>query len=57
MYDFHYGYFKNKFDAKLWFTDTDSLAYEIKREENVYDDFYLHKELFGFSDYPLNSKF
>ena len=37
MYDFHYGYVKSKFgpQARLLYTDTDSLLYEIKT-----DDFY-----------------
>ena len=56
MYEFHYKYIKNKFDAKLLFTDTDSLIYEIKTED-VYEDFYLGKELFDLSDYSLHSKF
>ena len=56
MYEFHYKYMKNKFDAKLLFTDTDSLLYEIKTED-VYEDFYQDKKLFDFSDCPLDSKF
>ena len=36
MYDFHYNFIKKNFDAELLFTDTDSLAYEIK-SENVYE--------------------
>ena len=56
MYEFHYKYIKSKFDAKLLFTDTDSLVYEIKTED-VYEDFYRDKHLFDFSDIPLNSKF
>ena len=44
MYEFHFKYIKNKFDAKLLFTDTDSLVYEIKTED-VYEDFYLDKDL------------
>ena len=30
MYDFHYNFIKKNFDAELLFTDTDSLADEIK---------------------------
>ena len=55
MYEIHYKYIKSKFNAILLFTDTDSLVYEIKTEE-VYEDFYGDKNLFDFSDYPLNSK-
>ena len=56
MYEFHYKYAKSKFDAKLLFTGTDSLVYEIKTED-VYEDFCEDKNLFDFSDYPLDSKF
>ena len=35
MYDFHYNFIKKNFSAKLLFTDTDSLTYDIK-SENVY---------------------
>ena len=57
MYNFHYGYFKNKFNASLLFTDTDSLVYEIKREDKIYEKFYSDRDLFDFSNYPKNSKF
>ena len=56
MYEFHYKYIKNEFDAELLFTDTDSLVYEIKTED-IYEDFYLDKDLFDLSGYPLHSKF
>ena len=56
MCDFHDKYNKSKFDAKLSFTDTDSSVYEMKTED-VYEDFYQDKNLFDFSDYPLDSKF
>ena len=39
-----------KFNAELLFTDTDSLAYEIKSED-VYKEFYKWKDLFDFSNY------
>ena len=47
MYDFHYNFIKKKFDAELLFTDTDSLAYEIK-SENVYEEFYKWKRFVRF---------
>ena len=56
MYEFHYKYIKRKFDAKLLLTDTGSSIYEIKTRD-VYEDFYEDKNLFDFTDYPLDSKF
>ena len=38
MYEFQYKYIKIKYDAKLLFTDTDILFYEIKTDD-VYEDF------------------
>ena len=56
MYEFHYNYIKPKYGdkAKLLFTDTDSLMYEIQT-----DDFYKDisgdvKDRFDTSDYPEN---
>ena len=40
----------------MLFTDTDSLAYEIK-SENVYEEFYKWKDLFDFSNYSKDSRF
>ena len=56
MYEFHYNYIKRKYDAKLLFTDTDGLVYEIETND-VYEDFYEDKDLFDFSDYPKDSNF
>ena len=56
MYDFHYNFIKKNFDAKLLFTDTDSLTYEIK-SENVYEEFFKWKDLFELSNYSKDSKF
>ena len=39
----------------MLFTYTDSLTYEIKSD--VYKEFFKHKRLFDFSNYPKDSKF
>ena len=58
MYDFHYNYINNKYGdrAKLLFTDTDSLTYEIEADD-VYQDFWYDKDKFNNSDYPENSPY
>ena len=40
----------------MLFTDTNSLAYEIKLED-VYEELFKRKHLFHFSNYPKDSKF
>ena len=56
MYDFHYNYIKKKCNdkAKLLFTDTDSLTYEIETED-AYKDFWNDKDKFDNSENPENS--
>ena len=56
MYDFHYNYIKPKYDnrAKLLFTDTDSLAYEIETEDFYRDISSDVKSKFDTSNYPKN---
>ena len=56
IYKFHYKYIKRKYNARLSFTDTGSLLYEI-RTKNGYENFSKDKSLFDFSDYQENSKF
>ena len=55
MYDLHYNFVKKNFDGQLFFTDTNSLIYEIK-SENVYVEFFKWKNLFHFSSYSKHSK-
>ena len=47
---------KKRFDTELLFSDTDILPYEWKWED-VYEEFFKHKHLFDFSNYPKDSKF
>ena len=56
MYDFHYNYIKSKYadKAKLSFTDTDSLMYEIETEDFYKDISGDVKDRFDTSDYPEN---
>ena len=58
MYDFHYNYIKKKYGekAKLLFTDTDSLTYQIETDD-VYQDFWIDKDRFDNSDNDKSSKF
>ena len=61
MYDFHYNTIKNEYGdrAKLLFTDTDSLMYELKTED-VYEDFKRigdGKNCWDNSDYPEDSPY
>ena len=56
MFDFHYKYIKPKYGkkAKLLFTDTDSLLYEIETEDFYKDISKDVKDRFDTSDYPKN---
>ena len=56
MYDFHYNYIKPKYGdkAKLLFTDTDSLLYEIQTEDFYKDISGDVKDRFDTSNYPEN---
>ena len=55
-YEFYYKYIRKNITTvfNLLFTDTDSLVYEIKKDD-IYEDFYENKNLFDFSDYPKDS--
>ena len=45
MYDWHYNYFVKKFDCNLLFTDTDSLVYEIRGVDDVYEKVHEDKRI------------
>ena len=56
MYDFHYIYIKTNYGdkAKLLFTDTDSLAHEIKTKDFYKDINPDIEKRFDTSDYSTN---
>ena len=58
MYDFHYNYIKKKYNnrARLLFTNTDSLTYEIDTED-IYKDFWNDKDMLDNSDYLESSPY
>jgi hypothetical protein len=57
MYSFHYNFIRRKFkDAKLLFTDTDSLMYDIKTED-FFEDIAGDLDLFDTSNYPREHKY
>ena len=58
LYDFHYNYIKRKYGdkAKLLFTDTDSLTFEIETKD-IYSDFWNDKDKFDNSDYSPDSPY
>ena len=57
MYQFHYDYFMKKYpEAKLLFTDTDSLYYEVETED-IEKELFERGDLFDYSDYPVGSPY
>lgn len=56
MYDFHYNYMKSKYGskAKLLFTDTDSLAYEVQTDDFFKDISGDVAAKFDTSNFPKN---
>ena len=56
MYQFHFDYVLKTFDARLLFTENDSLVYEI-RGGNIYEQCFRDKHLFDFSGYRKDSKY
>ena len=56
MYKFHYDYVCNKYDAKLLFTNSDSLVCEINSKD-VYEQCFKDRGLFDFGGYGIDSKY
>ena len=54
MYKFHYDYVMSTFNARLLFTDTDTLVHEIN-DSDVYELCFKNRDLFDFSGYSKDS--
>ena len=57
MYDFHYRHMVHKYgeNARLLFTDTDSLCYHVKTSD-IYADMKSSMDLFDTSNYPVDER-
>ena len=55
MYQFWYDHLKNKYNNKveLIYTDTDSFIIQVETDD-IYKDMLENKDLYDFSDYPIN---
>ena len=55
MYQFWYDHLKNKYNDKvnLIYTDTDSLIIQFETDD-IYKDMFEDKNLYDFSEYPIN---
>ncbi|KAJ8912992.1 hypothetical protein NQ315_002869 [Exocentrus adspersus] len=58
MYDFHYNFIKKTYSAqaKLLYTDTDSLVYNIQTED-FYDDMIKHLDKFDMRNYDVRNTY
>ena len=58
MVGFHYNYVIAKYgnNAKLLYSDTDSLIYQIKTKD-IYEELFDDTAKFDFSSYPKTPKF
>ena len=55
MYQFWYEHLKNKYNNKveLIYTDTDSFIIQVETDD-IYKDMFEDKNLYDFSEYPIN---
>ena len=53
MYQFWYDYLKNKYNVELVYTDTDSFIIYVETDD-IYKDMLENKNLYDFSEYPIN---